>query len=110
MQRRQHLVGVLVKAGAVLLRLGAGDWLVATVEQIVEADATGLQVLLGHGTADTITAPRGSEWMAKRLRDKGTDVTLELVDGENHALLRKARWWHRRVTAYVIGELEKRIA
>lgn len=66
----------------------------------------GLQVLLGHGTADTITAPRGSEWMAKRLRDKGTDVTLELVDGENHALLRKARWWHRRVSAYVIGNLD----
>lgn len=66
----------------------------------------GLHVFLGHGTADTITAPRGSECMAKRLRDKGTDVTLELIDGENHALLRKARWWHKRITAYVIGNLD----
>lgn len=66
----------------------------------------GLRVLVAHGTADRITAPRGSTWMAKRLRDRGTDVTLELVDGEGHALLRKARWWHQRVTAYVIGSLD----
>lgn len=68
----------------------------------------GLHVLLAHGASDTITAPRGSEWMAKRLRDKGTDVTLELIEGENHALLRKARWWHTRVTAYVIRNLDLR--
>lgn len=37
------------------------------------------------------------------------DVTLELVDGEGHALLRKARWWHRRVTAYVMDQLDRRI-
>ena len=70
----------------------------------------GQSAFLGHGSSDRITSPAGSRVMAGRLRSQGVDVTLELVDGENHALLRKARWWHRRVTAYVIGELEKRIA
>jgi dienelactone hydrolase len=70
----------------------------------------GQSVYLGHGAADRITTPVGSRVMASRLRSQGVDVTLEIVEGENHALLRKARWWHRRVTAYVIGELEKRIA
>lgn len=46
LQRRQYLIGVLVEACAVLLRLGAGNRLVMTVEQIIEADAPGLQVLL----------------------------------------------------------------
>lgn len=65
----------------------------------------GLSVYLGHGTADRVTAPRGSEVMAEALRAKGADVTLELVDGENHALLRRARWWQQRVTAYLLDSL-----
>lgn len=68
----------------------------------------GLSVFLGHGTADRITAASGSSLMARALETKGADVTLELVDGENHALLRRARWWHERVTAYVMGELDRR--
>lgn len=67
----------------------------------------GLRVYLGHGTADRITAPRGSELMAAALRAKGADVTLELVDGENHALLRQARWWHQRVSAYLLGSADR---
>ncbi|MDO5504506.1 MAG: alpha/beta fold hydrolase [Actinomycetia bacterium] len=66
----------------------------------------GLKVYLGHGTDDRITAPRGSQYLAKALQEKGTEVTLELVDGEGHALLRKARWWHRRVTAYVMESVQ----
>ena len=65
----------------------------------------GLNVFLGHGTADRITAPRGSEVLAQKLEAQGAAVTLELVDGENHALLRKARWWHKRVTAYLLRSL-----
>lgn len=65
----------------------------------------GLPVYLGHGTADQVTAPRGSEVMAKALRANGAEVTLELVEGENHALLRRARWWHQRVTAYLLSAL-----
>ena len=68
----------------------------------------GLSVLLGHGTDDRITAASGSGLMARALAETGADVTLELVDGENHALLRRASWWHRRVTAYVMDELDKR--
>jgi alpha-beta hydrolase superfamily lysophospholipase len=67
----------------------------------------GLSVFLGHGTDDRITAARGSSLMARALEAKGADVTLELVDGENHALLRRPRWWHERVTAYVMGELDR---
>ena len=48
--------------------------------------------------------------MAQRLRGKGVDVTFELVEWENHALLRRARWWHQRVTAYVMAQLDQRIA
>ncbi len=46
LQGRQHLVGVLVEARAVLLWLGTGNRLVAAIEQVVEADTPGLQVLL----------------------------------------------------------------
>jgi dienelactone hydrolase len=70
----------------------------------------GQSALLGHGTADSITAPAGSRVMARGLEANGVDVTLDLVDGENHALLRRARWWHGRVTAYVMGELDRRTA
>ena len=70
----------------------------------------GQSAFLGHGASDRITSPAGSRAMASRLRSQGVDVTLEIVEGENHALLRRARWWHERVTAYVIGELETRIA
>ena len=69
----------------------------------------GLSVFLGHGTDDRITSASGSSLMARALTAKGSDVTLELVEGENHALLRKARWWHERVTAYVMGELDRRV-
>ena len=69
----------------------------------------GLSVFLGHGTDDRITAARGSSRMARALESMGADVTLELVEGENHALLRRARWWHERVTAYVMGELDRRV-
>lgn len=70
----------------------------------------GLSVFLAHGTDDRITAPRGSSVMARALRAKGADVTVELVDGEGHALMGRARWWHRRVTAYVMDQLGRRIA
>ena len=70
----------------------------------------GQSAFLGHGASDRITAAAGSRMMASRLRSQGVDVTLEIVEGENHALLRRARWWHTRVTAYVIGELDRRIA
>lgn len=69
----------------------------------------GQSVYLGHGAADRITSPVGSKVMASRLRSKGVDVTLEIVDGENHALLRKARWWHQRVSAYVMDRLDSRM-
>lgn len=70
----------------------------------------GQSAYLGHGADDGITSPAGSKVMAQRLRSQGVDVTLEIVEDENHALLRKARWWHRRVTAYVMDQLDQRIA
>lgn len=69
----------------------------------------GQSIYLGHGGADGITSPAGSRVMAQRLRAQGADVTLEVVEGENHALLKKARWWHTRVTAYVMEELAERM-
>lgn len=63
----------------------------------------GLGVLIGHGLADRITKPVGSEYLARRFGEGGADVTLELVPGEGHALLQKARWWHKLVTAYISG-------
>lgn len=70
----------------------------------------GQSAFLGHGAEDHVTSPAGSRAVARRLSAAGVDVTLEIVEGDNHALLRKARWWHQRVTAYVLDELGRRVA
>lgn len=56
--------------------------------------AAGLQLRLVHGADDRITEPRGSEFAAERLREVGAQVSLEIAEGETHAMLRQARRWH----------------
>lgn len=64
-----------------------------------------LAALLGHGLLDTRTSPGRTRALAAALARQGTEVTSRLVAGEAHALMRRARWWHRTVSAYVTGRL-----
>ncbi len=58
----------------------------------------GLRLWLGHGLGDRVTDPEGSRVAAQEFRRLGADVELELVPEENHALLRRALWWHAEAT------------
>lgn len=55
----------------------------------------GLQALLMHGTADRVTSPSASRRMAQALEGIGVRTTWRAVEGENHAMLRRAGLWHR---------------
>lgn len=65
----------------------------------------GVRALLMHGSADVITSPRSTRWMARQLDAAGVDVTLIEVEGEVHGLLRHPRRWHRTVRDFVIAAL-----
>ncbi len=54
----------------------------------------GRRVLLAHGTADRVTSPAETWAYADRARGIGPVATIEVHHGE-HALLRRARLWHR---------------
>jgi alpha-beta hydrolase superfamily lysophospholipase len=65
----------------------------------------GLSVLVMHGTRDRITSPRASRWMAEAMATHGVDVTYEPVEGEMHAMLRRAAHWHRRSADFLVSTL-----
>lgn len=65
----------------------------------------GLRVLLMHGANDTTTDPRRTLALAETLRDQGADVTWRLVEGDGHAMLRRARTWHSEVAGFVTSSL-----
>ena len=51
------------------------------------ADAFTLPLYLMHGTADRITPPDGSRWLAEHA--PSPDVTLRLYDGLYHELMKE---------------------
>jgi dienelactone hydrolase len=59
----------------------------------------GRQLLLAHGTADRVTSPADTWAYAARAREL-TDVARVTVRGGDHAMLRRARLWHRLVTEF----------
>ncbi len=61
----------------------------------------GQRALLIHGAEDIVTDPRGTARMARDLTARGVEVDLEIVRGENHALLKDARRWHQATAAFV---------
>jgi pimeloyl-ACP methyl ester carboxylesterase len=76
---------------------------------VVEGDPRlgrpGLDVLFMHGAKDTTTDPRRTRALADTLRGQGADVTLRIVEGEGHAMLRHARIWHSEVAEFVTASL-----
>ena len=58
-----------------------------------------------HGTGDRMTDPRRTAVIARRWDDSGADVTYVPVQGERHAMLRRASYWHRAVADFVTEAL-----
>lgn len=65
----------------------------------------GQRVLLRHAAQDIITDPRETARMAHALRDRGVDVTLQLVHGDNHAMTGRAREWHTETGRFLLAAL-----
>lgn len=72
---------------------------------IVAADGVhghaGQHALLMHGLDDNVTDPRLTERYAAELRERGVDVQWAPVEGEGHAMLRRATRWHRDVARFI---------
>jgi dienelactone hydrolase len=64
----------------------------------------GRTVLIAHGTADRTTDPRESRAYASRA-EPIADVTLQLIEGEGHAMLKKPKVWRDLVRGFVLGQL-----
>ena len=78
-------------------------WLPAgePVEQLA-----GREVLIAHGNLDRITSPRASRQYADRARAVATRVDYVTVRGDAHAMLTRARYWHRLATDFTLRLLE----
>lgn len=64
-----------------------------------------LKALLLHGSDDRVTDPAGSQLAAGALRAGGAQVEVEIVPGDTHAILKNARYWHRRAADFTITSL-----
>jgi dienelactone hydrolase len=63
----------------------------------------GRRVLLMHGSADRVTSPKGSVDFAGRAEAAGASVSLVSVNGEGHAMLRRAQLWHELSAQFVLS-------
>ncbi|MEO7260138.1 MAG: alpha/beta fold hydrolase [Jatrophihabitantaceae bacterium] len=80
--------------------VGLAPWLPAgePVSQLA-----GRRVLLMHGSADRMTSPAGTAAFASRIEAAGAAVSLVSVDGEGHAMLRRAQLWHELAAQFVLS-------
>jgi pimeloyl-ACP methyl ester carboxylesterase len=76
---------------SVIAAAGLAPWLPAGEPT---AQLAGRRLLLVHGTADTTTSPAMTWQYARDASDFAT-VGAVAVDGGDHAMLRRARLWHR---------------
>jgi predicted esterase len=65
----------------------------------------GRRVLVVHGTLDRVTSPTASRRFAERAREAGATVDYVAMRGEMHAMLLRARSWHRLTTTFVLDAL-----
>ena len=94
------LVGHSMGARAALR--GAGHPLVSAVAGLAPwlppgepvSQLAGRRILLVHGSADRVCSPAETWAYAGRARSIGPVATIEIRDGD-HAMLRRARLWHR---------------
>jgi dienelactone hydrolase len=70
------------------------------VTQLADRDA-----VLIHGTGDRTTSARSSQSLTAQARRAGARTCLVTVSGGDHAMLRRARSWHRLTTTLVTGLL-----
>ena len=75
---------------------GLAPWLPAgePVDQLA-----GRRILLAHGTADHVTNPADTWAYAERARSV-TEVAAIEIAGADHAMLRRARLWHRMAAEF----------
>ena len=69
---------------------------------------TGRSLLVVHGTGDQVTSPTAAAEFTERARAVTRRSTYVAVDGEKHAMLRRASLWHDLATAYTLGALWNR--
>lgn len=62
-------------------------------------------ILMMHGERDTITSPELTRKTALSLQERGFPVEHETVRGDNHALLTRAAYWHRRTADFLVEHL-----
>jgi alpha-beta hydrolase superfamily lysophospholipase len=66
---------------------------------------TGRDVLVVHGDADRITNPRASAAWTRQAADVAASAAYVAVQGEGHAMLRRARLWHEVTAGYVVAKM-----
>lgn len=97
--------------GRAALRAGGGQvrsivalapWLPAgePVDQLA-----GCSVLIAHGNKDRRTSPRRSREFADEAAAVAEHVSWVEVRGSGHAMVQRARRWHRLTTDFVLGSL-----
>ena len=87
---------------AVVAVVALAPWLPAgePVDQL-----RGRRALLVHGTFDRVTSAAESRRFADRAREVGASVDYVAIRGESHAMVLRARTWHRLTVAYVLQAL-----
>jgi dienelactone hydrolase len=67
------------------------------VDQLVDR-----QLLIAHGNLDRVTSPRSSQRYAERARAVANRVDYVTVRGDGHAMLARARLWHRLASEFTV--------
>jgi hypothetical protein len=69
------------------------------------AQLRGKALLIAHGDRERMTDPAKSLWFARQAKTVTDRVARFTVEGDGHAMLRRARDWTRLVVGFVHGEL-----
>ena len=87
---------------AVVAAVGLAPWLPdgEPVDQLA-----GRRLLLAHGDRDRVTSLRATQRFAARAETVGADIDMVVVRGERHAMVLRARTWHRLATAFTLDAL-----
>ena len=65
----------------------------------------GRRALVVHGTLDRVTSASASRRFVERARAAGAEVEYVALRGETHAMVLRARTWHRLTTSYALRVL-----
>jgi dienelactone hydrolase len=65
----------------------------------------GREVLVAHGVHDRVTSPKASLGWVRRAGSVAASVSFVSVQGDGHAMLRRAPVWHALATRYVLAML-----